>query len=206
MSKITFVVDVDRCIGCHGCQVACKMENAVGLGSDRTLVKDIGPTGVYPDIQLYFLPVMCQHCENPACVDVCPTGACHPDTSDGVVKIDRDVCIGCKSCAAACPYGVNTFHQELRVMDKCSICAQRRDIGEQPACVKNCSGRALHVGDIEDPDSEVSKLLRETDPQYIHTLRDFGNKPSVRYILRHARWIDVMPQDVKSAKRRKWDE
>ena len=70
MKKMTFVVEVDRCIGCKGCQVACKMENQVALGSDRTSVKTIGPTGEYPDIQMYFLPVMCQQCENPTCVEM----------------------------------------------------------------------------------------------------------------------------------------
>ena len=75
MKKITFVIDLDRCIGCHGCQISCKMENGVGLGACRNEVKDIGPTGTYPDIQLYFLPAMCQHCDNPACVKVCPEHA-----------------------------------------------------------------------------------------------------------------------------------
>ena len=110
MKKTTFVIDLDRCIGCHGCQISCKMENGVGLGACRNEVKDIGPTGTYPDIQLYFLPAMCQHCDNPSCVAVCPTGACHLEPEDGVVRIDRDVCIGCRSCESACPYQVNTFN------------------------------------------------------------------------------------------------
>ena len=131
---------IGGCIGCHGCQISCKMENGVGLGSCRNEVKDIGPTGTYPDIQLYFLPAMCQHCDNPSCVAVCPTGACHLEPEDGVVRIDRDVCIGCRSCESACPYQVNTFNQELRVMDKCNICAQLRAVGETPACVRNCPG------------------------------------------------------------------
>lgn len=201
MKKYIFVVDLDRCIGCHGCQVACKQENGVALGACRNEVKDVGPTGTYPDVQLYFLPAMCQQCENPTCAEVCPTGACYQDPEDGVVRIDRNVCIGCQTCAGACPYKVNTFNQELRVMDKCNICAQLREVGEQPACVKNCCGKALHVGDINDPESEVSRLIREAGEENVHTLRDFGNKPGVRYILRNAKWLDVLPQDCKETKR-----
>lgn len=79
--------------------------------------------------------------------------------------------------------------------DKCTLCAQLREVGEVPACIRNCSGSALYYGDINDPDSEVSRLLAGVDPAHIHTLRDFGNGPTVRYILRNAQWKDVMPQD-----------
>ncbi len=194
MSKLTFVIDLDRCIGCKGCQVACKMENDIALGVSRNAVKQIGPTGTYPNLQMYFLPVMCQHCENPACVAVCPTGACYQSAADGVVYIDQSQCIGCQSCKNACPYGVNILNRELRVMDKCNLCADARARGEVPACARNCSGSALMVGDIDDPQSNVSRRLAEAGPENVYQLRDFGNKPSVRYILRHADWIDVMPQ------------
>lgn len=200
MKKITFVIDLDRCIGCRACQISCKQENGVSLGACRNEVKQIGPVGIYPDIQMYFLPAMCQHCENPTCAAVCPTGACYVDSADGVVRIDRNVCIGCRTCENACPYKANTFNNELRVMDKCNICESLRNIGEKPACVKNCAGRALHVGDINDPDSDVSKLLRDTEEKNIHMMHDFGNKPSVRYILRNDRWIDVLPQDSDMTK------
>lgn len=200
MKKITFVIDLDRCIGCRACQISCKQENGVALGACRNEVKQIGPIGTYPDIQMYFLPAMCQQCENPTCAEVCPTGACYKDPKDGVVKIDRNVCIGCRTCEGACPYKVNTFNAELRVMDKCNICEQLRDKGETPACVKNCAGRALHVGDINDPDSEVSKILEAAGNENIYTLRDFGNKPAVRYILRRDKWIDVLPQDAGKTK------
>ena len=200
MKKITFVIDLDRCIGCRACQISCKQENGVALGACRNEVKQIGPVGVYPDIQMYFLPAMCQHCENPSCAEVCPTGACYKDPSDDVVRIDRSVCIGCRTCESACPYKVNTFNNELRVMDKCNICEQLRAEGETPACVKNCAGRALHVGDINDPDSEVSKMICDAGEENVYTLRDFGNKPGVRYILRNAKWIDILPQDSHKTK------
>ncbi len=195
MKQFTFVVDIDRCIGCKGCQVACKMENTVALGEGRNKVCTIGPNGTYPELQMYFLTAMCQQCENPTCVQVCPTGACYKDEADGVIQIDQKSCIGCGSCKRACPYGMIHSNKELRVADKCNICAQLREVGDIPACVRNCSGSALHYGDINDPDSEVSRLLAETDPKYIHTLQDFGNGPTTRYILRHADWVDVLPQD-----------
>ena len=195
MKQFTFVVDVDRCIGCKGCQVACKMENCVALGEGRNKVCTIGPNGVYPDLELYFLPTMCQQCENPSCVQACPTGACYKREEDGVILVDQDRCVGCGSCRRACPYQMIRSSRELRTADKCTLCAQLRAVGDTPACVRNCSGGALHYGDINDPDSEVSRLLAETDPQCIYTLRDLGNRPTVRYILRRDHWVDVLPQD-----------
>lgn len=201
MKKITFVIELDKCIGCKGCQVSCHIENNTALGSLRNSVKTIGPTGDYPDIQMYFLPVMCQQCENPSCVPVCPTGACYINDDDGSILIDRDLCIGCKSCYNACPYRLNTFNEELRVMDKCTMCIQMRERGEVPHCVSNCCGEALHVGDINDPQSEVSVLLREAGEENIYQLKDFGNKPSVCYILKNDKWIDVLPQECIEVRR-----
>jgi len=195
MSQLAFVIDCDRCIGCKGCQVACKLQNTVALGPGRNKVCTIGPHGVFPNLQMYFLTAMCQQCAEPACAEVCPTGACWKDPADGVIKIDRALCMGCGSCMRACPYGCIRSNRELRVADKCDICAGLRENGETPACVRNCSGSALKFGDLEDPESEVSKLLAGTDPAHIHTLRDTGTGPSVRYILRKGEWKDVLPQE-----------
>lgn len=200
MSRYIFVIDADRCIGCKGCQVACKMENEVALGANRNKVYDVGPTGVFPELEMYFLPTMCQQCENPSCVMVCPTNACHKNESDGVILIDQDKCIACHACEKSCPYQAITFNRERRVMDKCTICAQLRAEGETPACVKNCSGNALHYGDIDDPNSEVSRLLAETKPEHIHKLRDTGNHPGNYYILRNAVWQDVLLQELSERK------
>ena len=186
MKQYAMVVEADRCIGCKGgCQVACKTENEVALGRSRSTLYHMGPTGVYPDLQMYFLPVMCQQCEDPSCVDVCPTGACYKDEDDGVIYIDQDLCIGCQSCKKACPFHANNFNKELRVMDKCTGCVQLRDEGKEPACVRNCAGRALHFGDINDPESEVSKLLAANEG-HVYTLKDDnGNHPSGRFILKN---------------------
>lgn len=198
--KLCFVIDVDRCIGCKGCQVACKLENGIALGANRNIVYTVGPRGTYPDMQMYFLPTMCQQCENPPCVEVCPTGACWKDSTDNIVKIHKNQCIGCQSCKDACPYGINTFNKELRVMDKCDTCIDIRAEGEKPACVRNCAGGALHFGDIEDVNSEVSKILASVPSDKIYSLPDSGNKPSVRYILRRDEWVDELPQNIEQIK------
>ncbi|MCD8221261.1 MAG: 4Fe-4S dicluster domain-containing protein [Clostridiales bacterium] len=203
MKKITFVIELDRCIGCKGCQASCKMANGVALGNCRNPVKTVGPHGTYPDIQMYFMPAMCQQCENPSCVAVCPTGACYVNDEDGVILIDENLCIGCRSCEEACPYDCCSLNQERLIMDKCNICLSRRAEGEMPACVKNCSGSCLHVGDINDPESEVSRLLKEAGEENIYTLRDFGNHPSICYILKNEKWMDLLPQECRDTKRGK---
>lgn len=200
MSQYAIVVEVDRCIGCKGgCQIACKTANDISLGRSRSTLYTMGPTGTFPDLEMYFLPVMCQQCENPACTKVCPTGACYKNDEDGVIYIDQDVCIGCRGCMNACPFHCNNYNPEMRVMDKCNLCLERRENNEQPACVRNCAGGALHYGDISDPESEVSKLLEE-NAGYVYTLRDTsGNKPSGRFILKNAKWIDMLPYQFEKA-------
>ena len=144
MKQYAFVVELDRCIGSKGCQVACKMENGTALGSDRTKVRAVGPTGTYPNLEMYFLPTMCQQCEDPVCVRVCPSGAVYKSKEDGVVRIDTMKCIGCHSCAMACPFGAPTYNR-FGKMQKCDGCAERLSHGLEPACVRTCSLGALKV-------------------------------------------------------------
>jgi Fe-S-cluster-containing dehydrogenase component len=200
MSQFAMVVEADRCIGCKGgCQIACKTEHHIALGRSRSTLYTMGPTGTFPDLEMYFLPVMCQQCKDPACVAVCPTSACYKNEEDGVILIDPDACIGCKACINECPFHCNSFNQERRVADKCTLCMERRSNGEIPACVQNCAGGALHFGDIEDPESEVSKLLAENEG-FVYTLPDeYENHPSARYILKNAAWIDQMPYQFEQA-------
>ena len=149
-----------------------------------------------PSHDFYFLPVQCQHCENPECVKVCPTGASHK-LADGTVQIDKGKCIGCQFCAMSCPYGVRYLNEEERVVEKCTLCEQQIAQGELPQCVTNCVGMAKWFGDLDEgiesfrgPRGEtVGSFCEPFDAERdVHTLTDVGNKPSFLYILRDHTW------------------
>lgn len=190
MSHFAIVVDLDRCIGCHGCEIACKNENDVELGSYWNKVVQVGPYGEYPHLQQYFLPVMCQQCEESPCTHVCPTGASYRDPETNIVLVDKEKCIGCKYCMMACPYGVRSWNETERVVEKCTLCGQLTAAGELPACVAACCGAARFYGDLDDPDSDASKAIAEAEESAVHRLKDVGNKPATAYILspRYAEW------------------
>ena len=205
--RLGFVIDTRRCVGCHTCAVACKGENNLpeNVWWNRILTdggdNPDSPAGVYPNLTMSNLTVNCQHCQNPACVKVCPVGATYKEKDTGVVRQDYDKCIGCRMCMAACPYtGVRSFNWEepryaygfqagdidaplhqKHVVEKCTMCWHRLAKGLQPACVEQCPGRARHWGDLDDLDSEVSRLIRERE--YKQLLPDEGTKPSVYYLV-----------------------
>ena len=135
---------------------------------------------------MYYLPVSCQHCDNPECVSVCPTGASYK-RDDGVVLVDHSKCIGCQYCVMACPYGVRAYDtgKDKGVIEKCTMCAHLIDKGEKPACVKHCPGQARKFGDLDDPQSDVSKL-RAAKKTY--KLKDVGNHPGVDYAMDKCAW------------------
>ncbi len=199
MSRNTLVVDLDRCIGCHACEIACKNENDVALGEYWNKVIQVGPHGTFPDLEQYWLPVQCQQCEDAPCVHVCPTGASYRD-ADGKVLVDKEKCIGCKYCMMACPYGVRSWNAAEKAVEKCTLCGQLTSAGEEPACVSACCSAARFYGDMDDPNSDVSKALAAAtavDPDSVHALKDVGNKPTSRYILskKIASWVDI--HDIK---------
>jgi Fe-S-cluster-containing dehydrogenase component len=188
--QLAIVTEIDRCIGCLTCTVACKLENDVPIGNYWQKVLRVGPNpikagGTFPDVEMYFLPVGCQHCKNPPCVGVCPTGASQK-LKDGTVQIDKAKCIGCKLCIKACPYGVRYFNEASKIVEKCTLCNQLTERGEDPVCVSGCSGRARIFGDLDDPNSKVSKKLKEAGAG--HKLPDVGNQPSFVYLLKMASW------------------
>ncbi|MDR0514007.1 MAG: 4Fe-4S dicluster domain-containing protein [Coriobacteriaceae bacterium] len=192
MSKYAIVTDLDRCVGCLACSVACKTVNTVPIGQFWNKTLRIGPTpktegAHWPDVELYYLTVQCQHCEKPQCVEVCPTGA-SSKMADGTVQIDKKRCIGCQFCVMSCPYNVRYLNEEEKVVEKCTLCEQLIATGGTPQCVSQCGGRARYFGDLDDPTSEAAKVLAETDPSKVYSLPDVGNKPTFKYILREMKW------------------
>jgi len=202
-----FAIDQQRCIGCHTCAVACKIENNLpdNVWWNRILTDggdgiDI-PAGEFPRTMIGYVPVNCQHCENPACTKVCPVGATYKDPETGIVRQDVDKCIGCRMCMAACPYtGVRSFNWEepshvlgidlgdesapshqRHTVEKCTMCWHRTARGEEPACIKACPGRARFWGDLDDPESEVSQLIASRTCEQL--LAEEGTSPSVRYLV-----------------------
>lgn len=183
MTRNAIVVDLNRCIGCYSCETACKQENGVALGEHWNRLITVGPYGEFPHIQQYWLPTMCQQCENAQCVEVCPVGASYRDPETNIVLINEEACIGCQACLSACPYGVRQLHEETGTVQKCTLCNHLTAKGELPACVKACCGEARFYGDLDDPESDASKVLASYDEADIHRLADSGNHPATAYIL-----------------------
>lgn len=187
--QYAMLIDIRRCSGCQACSVACKAEFDVPLGATRSWVEYV-EKGIYPAATRSFLPRLCNHCSEPLCVSVCPTGATYKRKEDGIVVVDEDVCIGCKYCIQACPYDARFINAETGSADKCDFCLHRVKEGVVPACVNTCEGRARIFGDINDPASEISKLIASNPVTVLR--KGQGTKPNVYYIAAdHADESDV---------------
>ncbi len=151
------VIDQTKCIGCHACSTACKSENLVPLGVNRTYVKAV-ETGVFPQVRRNFQVTRCNQCENPPCVAICPTQAMY-QRPDGIVDFDKSICIGCKACMAACPYDAIFINPDDHTAEKCNFCAHRIEVGLEPACVTICPTEAILIGNANNPDDKVTKLV-----------------------------------------------
>lgn len=156
-----FIIDNRKCIGCHACTVACKSEHQVPIGVNRTWVKYI-EKGQFPDTRRLFSVMRCNHCADAPCVEICPVTALYT-REDGIVDFDNRRCIGCKACTQACPYDALFMEPDNHTASKCNYCTHRVDIGLEPACVVVCPEHAIISGDMDNPETEISKLLaRET--------------------------------------------
>ena len=152
-----FVIDQDRCIGCHACTVACKEEHNVPIGVFRTWVKYI-EKGEFPDTSRHFGVLRCNHCDAAPCIEICPTTSLYR-RSDGIVDFDSERCIGCKSCMQACPYDALYLDPNSNTAAKCNYCAHRIERDLQPACVIVCPTQAIIAGDLDDSHSSVSRII-----------------------------------------------
>lgn len=266
--KMGLVIDLDTCVGCHACAVACKEWNAGGFSAPLTDEQPYGkdPTGVWfnrvhsfevaatdfatpatdpgaardaltqstsaltststppracgsrdsiaaelaqpamtlPALTLHF-PRSCLHCEEPACVTVCPTGASYKRAQDGIVLVDEAKCIGCKLCSWACPYGAREYSELEGVMKKCTLCIDRiynenlAEAEREPACVQACPTRARHFGDLGDPESKVSRLVAARGG--VDLMPELGYKPVNQYLPPRPRRAGAatQPADVRHA-------
>ncbi len=195
------VIELGKCVGCHTCTVACKVEHFTPPGVYWNFVID-QEVGEYPSVRRIFLPTLCNHCKEPACCDACPTGATYK-REDGIVAMNYDVCIGCRTCMMACPYQARYFwgrpkdtmyfpgvahpyeqsgleEYQRGTVQKCDFCLKRLESGLEPACVKACPGKARTFGDLDDPQSEVTKLIRARGGRQLNA--ELGTEPSVYYI------------------------
>jgi molybdopterin-containing oxidoreductase family iron-sulfur binding subunit len=210
MTNYGMVIDQERCIGCHACMTSCMEENNVGLDHAWNRVLTEGgdnidtPSGSYPEdgsdgtgtMSMLYQPTACQHCENAPCVKVCPVNATYT-REDGIVEIDYEKCIGCRYCMAACPYNARVFNfddpthvpaagtgnvpeRPRGVVEKCTFCTHRVEANLDPACVVACPAQARIFGDLDDPDSTVSRYVRKYDP--VQLLEELEAHPKTFYV------------------------
>ena len=203
------VIDLQKCVGCDSCTVACKAENRTPPGINYNVVLET-EQGTFPNVTRVNVPRPCMQCDEPPCVTVCPVNATYKG-DDGIVVIDADRCIGCRYCITACPYGARSFDfgesytDEMQGYDevqspewgqdrgergpytppvgtvrKCTFCMHRLARGEEPACVETCIGDARFFGDMSDPESKVSQLA--ADPRAYRLKEELGTRPRVHYL------------------------
>ncbi|RQD67056.1 MAG: 4Fe-4S dicluster domain-containing protein [Desulfonatronovibrio sp. MSAO_Bac4] len=187
--KYCMVIDSSVCIDCKACMVSCKVQHKVPRGYWRNWIKHSTPDfSLGKHTSMHFQPGGCMQCDNPTCVYACPSGATYKDEETGIIHVNEDLCIGCGNCVKACPYHARYRHPVKRVPDKCDFCRERLHMGLLPACVDTCPTKARTFGDRNDPDSEVSRLLKENETVRIVS-RPVDTEPNMFYI------SSTMPMD-----------
>ena len=205
MPRYGMAIDLKRCYGCYACSMACKTANHTPPGVFWARILK-GEVGTFPNTTRQALPVLCMQCEEPSCLEVCPTGATIK-LDNGIVIVEKDKCMGCKYCMMACPYGARysvesweSYFPEglplspyeeftkkaweeksgVGVATKCDFCREKIADGKEPACVETCSAKARTFGDLDDPTSEISVLIKHHRGEVL--LPEVGNKPKVYYL------------------------
>jgi len=171
-------IDTKKCVGCSDCVVACQTENNVPIGYCRDWIVE-RTDGSFPNLELEIRSERCNHCDNSPCVRCCPTGASHI-AEGGIVLVTHHECIGCAACIQSCPYDARYSHPEGWV-DKCTFCHHRVELGQNPACVSVCPTKCMYFGDLDDPNSEVSKKLLSR--KWKTLAPEAGTKPQISYLL-----------------------
>ena len=178
------LIKTSRCVGCQTCVVGCKIlhgcADGVYLGHLETVGSDVNyvVSGTFPNVSMTFRPHLCNHCANPACVAACPTGAM-AKRADGVVLSDPETCIGCGSCAVACPYGAPVLDETAGIINKCDLCIDRVEAGQEPLCVCSCPADARLFGELTDEDSELAQAIAASGAEVLQA--ELGCAPSVYY-------------------------
>ncbi|MBW2436548.1 MAG: 4Fe-4S dicluster domain-containing protein [Desulfobacterales bacterium] len=175
--KYGIVIDASKCIDCKACMIACKVENNVPEGAWRNWIRPLWDMGVGRKTE--FQPGQCMQCDTPSCVAACPVNATYKQP-DGLVAIDPKKCIGCGNCVTACPYGARYRNTARQIADKCDFCQQRLKRGEEPACVVTCPTKTRIFGDLNDPQSDVSRLLKEEKMVRV-TAPHVDTRPNIYY-------------------------
>jgi anaerobic dimethyl sulfoxide reductase subunit B len=165
LAQLGFYIDQSKCIGCKACSVSCKDKNnlVVGINFRRVYSYEEGgflvnESSITPTLKAYYFSISCNHCEAPACIKNCPTGAIEKRAEDGVVIIKQDVCIGTRYCVQACPYGGPQYNETVKKSNKCNFCIDLQSKGEDPVCVATCPMRAIEFGPIEELRKKYGKI------------------------------------------------
>ena len=180
MPRYAMVTDLRKCVGCEACTVACNAEWSVPAGFARTHVRKTPIEGTFPNLTSAVHVAQCNQCDRPPCAEACPSGATSVG-GDGIIRVDKNLCIGCAFCVAACPYDARYINPISKKVDKCDFCLPRIERGEPPVCVAKCTAHAQYSGDLEARGSEVFRLVYAEGAARMETDR-IAVGPNVYYL------------------------